>query len=123
MPNDAPDQTPLWTTPDRASLPLEVLRPTKTIRIAVSGDVLVTTLEMRLIDTPDFQRLRGVRQLGTASLVYPTALHTRFDHSLGTLAMAAEMVRRIRDNRHNQDHESAITPYQELLVRLYAVFG
>ena len=63
-------------------------RLVKTIRIAVTGDVGVTELEKKIIDTLDFQRLRGVRQLGSSVQVYPTALHTRFDHALGTLAMA-----------------------------------
>lgn len=36
-----------------------------------------------LTDWPGFQRLRGVRQLGLAFLVYPGATHTRFEHSLG----------------------------------------
>ena len=97
------------------------LRPTKTIRIAVSGDVLLTELEIQLIDTRDFQRLRGVRQLGTACFVYPTSLHTRFDHALGTLAMAARMVSCIRTSKHNTPDESSITPMQEILVRLYAL--
>ena len=37
----------------------------------------------RLVDHPDFQRLRRVRQLGPTHLVYPGAVHTRFEHSLG----------------------------------------
>ena len=118
---NAPEQAQLWKEDDAGALPQAVLRPTKTIRIAVSGDVLLTELEIQLIDTPDFQRLRGVRQLGTASFVYPTSLHTRFDHALGTLAMADRMVSCIRTNRHNTTDESEITPLQEILVRLYAL--
>ncbi|HET8572296.1 MAG TPA: HD domain-containing protein [Edaphocola sp.] len=38
---------------------------------------------MQLIDHPWFQRLRNIRQMGTASYVYPGAVHTRFHHSLG----------------------------------------
>ena len=45
-----------------------------------------------LMDTREFQRLRGVRQLGTASLVYPGAVHTRFDHSLGTCWLASKLL-------------------------------
>src|ERR1041385_5875806 len=74
--------------PQRASVPADYLKIAKTIRIAVSGDVFLTKLETEIIDTTDFQRLWVIRQLGTVNTVYPTALHTRFDHSLGTLAMA-----------------------------------
>lgn len=97
------------------------LKPHKSIRLAVSGDVSLNRLECEIIDSPDFQRLRGIRQLGTAYLVYPTALHTRFDHSLGTLAMSCEMMQAIRENRRNSDEERLILPEQEQLARLYAL--
>lgn len=97
------------------------LKTHKTIRIAVSGDTLLNKLETEVIDTPEFQRLRHIKELGTTYLVYPTAVHTRFDHSLGTLAMAMEMVRAIRENKHNQDEESEIDDEHEQLIRLYAL--
>ncbi len=97
------------------------LKPYKTIRIAVSGDVMLNRLETDIIDTPDFQRLRRIHQLGTTYLVYPTALHTRFDHSLGTLEMAARMIRAIKDNRHNSDDERYISDEDEQLIRLLAL--
>ncbi|MCA9003359.1 MAG: HD domain-containing protein, partial [Planctomycetes bacterium] len=55
------------------------------VRDPVHGDVCLTHEEMRLIDTPEMQRLRGIKQLGTTYLVFPGALHTRFDHSIGTV--------------------------------------
>jgi uncharacterized protein len=101
--------------------PEEWLIPAKTIRIAVSGDVHLTCLEKEIIDTKDFQRLRGVRQLGTVNLVYPTALHTRFDHSIGTLSMAARIARSIKENRHSLPDEREISETHEVLIRLYAL--
>lgn len=93
----------------------------KTIRIAVSGDVMITRLEREIIDTPEFQRLRGIRQLGQVYLVYPTALHTRFDHALGTMAMAQRMIDAIVANTHSKPEEKRIDSRQRILIRLYAL--
>ena len=45
--------------------------------------------ELKIIDTPIFQRLRRIRQLSGAHLIYPGAQHTRFEHSLGVMHMAS----------------------------------
>src|SRR4051794_7405207 len=92
------------TSQTSVKMPID-LQTHKTIRIAVSGDVPMTRLETRIIDTAPFQRLRAIKQLSTASLVYPTAMHTRFDHSLGTLAMALEMLGAIRANHTSAPEE------------------
>lgn len=55
----------------------------KTIRDAVHGDMSFDANELAVIDTPVTQRLRGIKQLGSSALVYPSATHTRFEHSLG----------------------------------------
>jgi HD superfamily phosphohydrolase len=55
----------------------------KIIRIPFSGSVPLFKEAVDIIDTKDFQRLRGVRQLGPTQFVYPGAGHTRFEHSLG----------------------------------------
>ncbi len=92
----------------------------RTIRIAVTGDVHLTAAEAAVVDARDFQRLRGVRQLGTVNLLYPTALHTRFDHSLGTLAMADKMVRALAKNMTGADGPP-ISLEQRKLARMYAL--
>lgn len=46
--------------------------------------------ELALIDSPVFQRLRRIRQLAGAHLVYPGAQHSRFEHSLGTMYIASQ---------------------------------
>ncbi len=59
------------------------------IRDPVHGYVKLEGLALELADTPQMQRLRWIKQLGLASLVYPGANHTRFEHSLGAHHLAA----------------------------------
>lgn len=54
---------------------------------SIHGDVHLSELERRLIDTPSFQRLRNLKQLGMGHVTYPNATHTRFSHSLGVLGV------------------------------------
>ena len=84
------------------------------IRDAVHGDIQLGALEVELIDTPEFQRLRGIKQLGTAYLVFPSALHTRFEHSLGTSWMAYRLV-------HAVSREHTLSAVEERLARVTAL--
>jgi HD superfamily phosphohydrolase len=69
------------------------------IRDPVHGDIHLTREELSILDTREMQRLRGIRQLGTAYLVYPGAQHTRFEHSLGTLHMTQRLIDAVNQNR------------------------
>ncbi|OHB59639.1 MAG: hypothetical protein A2173_08115 [Planctomycetes bacterium RBG_13_44_8b] len=63
----------------------------------VHGDIGLSKLETEIINTPTFQRLRRLKQLGFASFVYPSASYNRFSHSLGVLYLSsrvAEVFRR-----------------------------
>ncbi len=53
------------------------------VRDPIHGFIRLSGDEADLVETPVFQRLRGIRQLAMANMVYPGALHTRFDHTLG----------------------------------------
>jgi HD superfamily phosphohydrolase len=63
-----------------------------TVRDPIHGMVALSAAEWKAIDTPVFQRLRLVRQLAMTHLVYPGALHTRFEHSIGVGHEDAEVV-------------------------------
>jgi HD superfamily phosphohydrolase len=58
------------------------------IRDPLWNNIRVDPVAMRLVDTAVFQRLRYVKQLGLAHLVYPGAIHSRFEHALGTYHLA-----------------------------------
>lgn len=66
--------------------------------------MLTSALAIRsqVIDTPQFQRLRDVKQLGTTYMVFPGATHTRFEHSLGTSWLASNMFNRISSAQHGE---------------------
>ncbi len=68
------------------------IKETKRIYDNVHGYIGLSRAELRILDTPTFQRLRQIRQLGPADLVYPGATHTRFSHSIGTLFMMGQFL-------------------------------
>jgi len=74
----------------------------KTIKDSVHDHVTVEGVARDLLDTPVVQRLRRVRQLGTVHLVYPSANHTRFEHSLGVYHLACRALARLdRTDEHS----------------------
>lgn len=75
----------------------------KIVRDPIHGYVNLTEREVKIVDLPVFQRLRGIKQLANTHLVYPGAVHTRFEHSLGTLEMAYRITQRIRSLRNEAE--------------------
>ena len=65
----------------------------KFIKDPVHGYIEVPSEIGKFLDSRPLQRLRHIRQLGFAYLVYPGANHTRFEHSLGTMHLASVMCR------------------------------
>jgi len=69
------------------------LNDSKVFRDAVHGYITVNHMPLwRLINTPAFQRLRRIKQLGGTYIVFPTAEHSRFTHSLGVYQIVREML-------------------------------
>ena len=89
----------------------------KTIHDPIWGSVLYYGWEIELIDSPVFQRLRDIQQLGRADLTYPAARHTRFEHSLGTVAIASRMI----DNLKTRSNDYIISDSDKNKIRLAAL--
>lgn len=70
-----------------------MMKTMKRVRDPIHDYIQLSQAELALVNTSQFQRLRGIRQLGLAYLVYPGANHTRFEHSLGTCHLARELAR------------------------------
>ena len=65
------------------------------IRDPIHGFIYREPKERKIVDTPIFQRLRRLKQLALASLVYPGAVHSRFEHSLGAFHIARGVSKRL----------------------------
>lgn len=61
------------------------------IRDPIHGAIELTADERVLVDSPQYQRLRNVKQLGFADLAFPGATHTRYAHGLGAMAVATRV--------------------------------
>jgi hypothetical protein len=68
------------------------------IRDPVHGPVRVSDSELTIIDTPAYQRLRRIKQLGYGDLTFPGATHTRYLHSLGAMHLAGKAFEAIASN-------------------------
>lgn len=92
------------------------------VRDPIYGYIWLTEEEMRIVDTPLFQRLRRVHQLALTKYVYPTAENSRFVHSLGVVHCATEMYSWIIRNAEVANirlvHQHQITDY--LIALRYA---
>jgi hypothetical protein len=66
---------------------------TKIVVDSIHGDIRLTDQQWRVVDTPSFQRLRHLKQLGMGHVTYPNATHTRFAHSLGVLHIMSKVLK------------------------------
>jgi len=71
----------------------------KIFQDAVHGTIELCGKSVIIIDTKEFQRLRNIKQLGTAYYVFPSASHNRFEHSLGTAYLGKTLLETIRSKQ------------------------
>jgi hypothetical protein len=82
----------------------------------VHGAILLSRLERDVVDTPEFQRLFRLGQLGFVDLVYPTANHTRAVHSIGVCHWSKRLVDQLRKNSGSEVIQ--ISPSERVLISL-----
>ncbi|XP_027151707.1 deoxynucleoside triphosphate triphosphohydrolase SAMHD1 homolog isoform X1 [Coffea eugenioides] len=68
----------------------------KSVHDNVHGNMYLDPLSLKFIDTEQFQRLRDLKQLGMTYLVYPGAVHSRFEHSLGVYWLANKAMDKLK---------------------------
>lgn len=71
------------------------------IQDPIYGFIELDSWERDIIDQPAFQRLRRIRQLAWTDMVYPGAMHTRFEHSLGVMHLATKMYDRVVEKKRD----------------------
>ncbi|CAF4375878.1 unnamed protein product, partial [Rotaria sp. Silwood2] len=93
------------------------IQDTKIFNDPIHGSIELHWLLVKLIDTPEFQRLRRLKQLGASYYVFPGACHQRFEHSLGTCYLAGELLMHLRQKQP----ELNITDKDTLCVQMAAL--
>ncbi|CAH8518026.1 unnamed protein product [Heterobilharzia americana] len=91
----------------------------KIVQDAVHGVIELEPLAVQVIDSPEFQRLREIKQLGITYFVFPSSQHSRFEHSIGTYHLAKKLLEAIHND---QNYSGPTLNFQEQLsVRIAAL--
>lgn len=90
-------------------------RSSKAVFDNVHGNIYLDQEILKFVDTEQFQRLRDLKQLGLAHMVYPGAVHSRFEHSLGVSWLAGEAVQKLK---HYQGLELGIDRFDMQTVKI-----
>lgn len=75
------------------------MRKRVTIMDRVHEHITLPDIVVQALDTPQVQRLRGLRQLGVSSYLYPSATHSRFEHSIGVAHLGRVYLEALRGNQ------------------------
>ncbi|MDR2830774.1 MAG: HD domain-containing protein [Methanobrevibacter sp.] len=72
------------------------------IKDSVHGEFSLSNFELKVMDCPQIQRLRRIKQLGFTSLIYPGANHSRFEHSIGTMYLGSKLADHLNLSKYNK---------------------
>lgn len=76
----------------------------------IHGNIIIDDLAKRIINTEEFQRLRSIKQLGCCNYVFPSAVHTRFEHSLGVYHLSKKYIQILNtDGQFTEEDIKCIT--------------
>lgn len=95
------------------------VRSRKIIADPVGGYCSLEGWEVGIVDTPLFQRLRSIRQLGLTYLVYPTLGYCRFEHVIGVRARFDQVIATIQENMLLRPNATFNLPTTDQLVRMH----
>jgi HD superfamily phosphohydrolase len=95
----------------------------KHINDSIHNIIPISLFAQLIIDTNYFQRLRKLKQLGTCCYVFPNAIHTRFEHSLGTYFLAGELLNCIKTNSEKTKYFKYMTEIEELKDYYMETYG
>lgn len=99
----------------------------KLIHDPIWGGIRLFPWEVALLDSPLLQRLRRIHQTSLAYLTYPTARHSRLEHTIGVIHIAEKIIQRINEHLKTEpqpDYRKNITPieeYERFEIRLAAL--
>ena len=99
----------------------------KVINDPIWRTVRLEPWETIVVDSPIFQRLRRIRQLGLVGYVFPGAAYSRFEHSIGVLHQTQRVIDAIKRNslafsaRKGFPPESPVPRFEETRLRLTAL--
>lgn len=96
------------------------------IKDCIYGHIEMPEICAAFMDVPEFQRLRRIKQLGSASRVYPSATHTRFEHCIGTMHLAGQFATHLNIDGRPREliqlaglyHDVGHLPYSHLFDRV-----
>jgi HD superfamily phosphohydrolase len=86
----------------------------------IHGTIKLEGILLQIIDTPEFQRLRRIKQMGVNHYVNPGAVHTRFEHSVGVCYIAGEFIRKLLHDDVNKEIIEILKEH-ELNVKIAAL--